>query len=200
MGTLASVAAAISLRQVTITLAFIGIIAKIGLFVWVGHTSTWTVGTSSLTVVTIVLGLLTMTLAAIDFVRSRGEWLPLVTFVLGLVTFAPVLGYSASPSAPHREFNTPGRPALIPIAVSVTNGSTAAMFLLDYGPGNDDKPITAQACSGEPAHRSHRHAWMFCGRFEDSSNSKVAISHLPGSVDFGPVFMARLSQDAMHHE
>ena len=95
VGTLASVAAAISLRQVTFTLAFIGIIAKIGLFAWVGHTSNWTVGTSTLTVVTIVLGLLTMALAAIDLVRSRGQWLPLVAFVLGLLTFAPVIGYSA---------------------------------------------------------------------------------------------------------
>jgi hypothetical protein len=95
VSTLVFVAAAVSLRQVTITLAFIGIIAKIGLFVWVGHTSSWTVGTSTLTVVTVVLGLLTMTLAAIDFVRSRGQWLPLVPFVLGLLTFAPVIGYSA---------------------------------------------------------------------------------------------------------
>ena len=95
VGRLASVAAAISLRQVTFTLAFIGIIAKIGLFAWVGHTSNWTVGTSTLTVVTIVLGLLTMALAAIDLVRCRGQWLPLVAFVLGLLTFAPVIGYSA---------------------------------------------------------------------------------------------------------
>jgi hypothetical protein len=80
---------------VTIPLAFVGIIAKIGLFVWVGHTSNWTVGTSTLTVVTVVLGLLTMVLATIDFVRSRGQWLPLVPFVLGLLTFAPVIGYSA---------------------------------------------------------------------------------------------------------
>jgi hypothetical protein len=93
--TLAFVAIAVSLRQVTITLAFVGIIAKIGLFVWVGHTSNWTVGTSTLTVVTVVLGLLTMVLATIDFVRSRGQWLPLVPFVLGLLTFAPVIGYSA---------------------------------------------------------------------------------------------------------
>ena len=88
-------AASVSLRQVTITLACVGIIAKIGLFVWVGHTSNWTAGTSSLTVVTVVLGLLTMVLATVDFVRSRGQWLPLVPFVLGLLTFAPVLGYAA---------------------------------------------------------------------------------------------------------
>jgi hypothetical protein len=95
VGTLAFVAVAVSLRQVTITMALFGIIAKIGLFVWVGHTSDWTVGSSTLTVVTVVLGLLTMVLATIDFVRSRGQWLPLVPFVLGLVTFAPVIGYSA---------------------------------------------------------------------------------------------------------
>jgi len=53
------------------------------------------VGTSTLTVVTIVLGLLTMVLATIDFVRSRQKWLSLVLFVLGLLTFAPVIGYSA---------------------------------------------------------------------------------------------------------
>lgn len=88
-------AVSVSLRQVTITLAVVGIMAKIGLFVWVGHTSNWTVGTSTLSVVTVVLGLLTMVLAVIDLVRSRGQWLPLVLFVLGLLTFAPVIGYSA---------------------------------------------------------------------------------------------------------
>jgi len=95
VGTLTFVAAAVSLRQVTMTLAFVGIIAKIGLFVWVGHTSNWTVGTTTLTVVTVVLGLLTMVLASVDFVRSRGKWMPLVPFALGLLTFAPVIGYSA---------------------------------------------------------------------------------------------------------
>ena|GEM_PF-4510893 len=95
MDTLTSVAASVSLRQVTIVLALVGIVAKTGLYVWVGHTSSWTVGTSALTVVTVVLGLLTMALAAIDLVRSRGQWLPLVPFALGLLTFAPVIGYSA---------------------------------------------------------------------------------------------------------
>ena len=95
MGTLALVAVAVSLRQVTITLALFGIIAKIGLFAWVGHTSHWTAGTSTLTVVTVVLGLLTMVLATIVFVRSPRKWLPLALFVLGLLTFAPVIGYSA---------------------------------------------------------------------------------------------------------
>ena len=76
-------------------MALVGIVAKIGLFVWVGHTPNWTVGTSTLTVVTVVLGLLTMVLATIDFVRSRAQWLALVPFVLGLLTFAPVIGYSA---------------------------------------------------------------------------------------------------------
>lgn len=88
-------AVAVSLRQVSIALALVGIIAKIGLFVWVGLTSNWTAGTSTLTVVTVVLGLLTMVLATIDFVRSRRQWLPLAMFVLGLLTFAPVIGYSA---------------------------------------------------------------------------------------------------------
>jgi hypothetical protein len=95
VGTLVSVAAAISLRRVTFTLAFTGIIAKIGLFAWVGHTSSWTVGTSTLTIVTFVLGLLTMALAAIDLVRTRSHWQPLLAFVLGLLTFAPVIGYAA---------------------------------------------------------------------------------------------------------
>ena len=36
-----------------------------------------------------------MALATIDFVRSRRKWLPLGLFVLGLLTFAPVIGYSA---------------------------------------------------------------------------------------------------------
>ena len=95
VGTLEFVAVAMSLRQVTIASALVGVIAKIGLFVWVGHTSNWTIGTSTLTVVTVVLGLLTMVLATIDFVRSRRKWLPLGLFVLGLLTFAPVIGYSA---------------------------------------------------------------------------------------------------------
>ncbi|MBF6614728.1 MAG: hypothetical protein IVW55_16580 [Chloroflexi bacterium] len=95
VSTLLFVAAAVSLRQMTITLAFIGIIAKIGLFVWVSHTSDWTVGTSTLAGVTLFLGILTMVLAVIDLVRSGGNWLPLVAFMLGLLTFAPVIGYSA---------------------------------------------------------------------------------------------------------
>jgi hypothetical protein len=95
VGTLAFVAVAVSLRQVTIISALVGIVAKVGLFVWVGHTSDWTAGTSTLTVVTVVLGVLTMVLAAIDFVRSRWQWLPLALFVVGLLTFAPVIGYSA---------------------------------------------------------------------------------------------------------
>ena len=95
VGTLAIVAVAVSLRQVTISMALVGIVAKLGLFVWVGHTSNWTVGTSTLTAVTVVLGLLTMVLATIDFVRSRGRWLALVPFALGMLTFAPVIGYSA---------------------------------------------------------------------------------------------------------
>jgi hypothetical protein len=95
VGILAFVGVSVNLRQVTISIAVVGIIAKIGLFVWVGRTSSWTVGTSTLTVVTVVLGLLTMVLATVDFVRSRGKWPPLVPFVLGLLTFAPVIGYSA---------------------------------------------------------------------------------------------------------
>jgi hypothetical protein len=95
LGTLVDMVAAISLRQATFALACVGIIAKIGLFTWVGHTSGWTAGTSTLTAVTIVLGLLAMTLAAIDLVRSRGQWLALVAFVLGMLTFAPVIGYPA---------------------------------------------------------------------------------------------------------
>ena len=76
-------------------MALIGIVAKIGLIVWVGHTSNWTIGTSTLTVVTVVLGLLTIVLATIDFVRSGGRWSAVVPFLLGLLTVAPVLGYSA---------------------------------------------------------------------------------------------------------
>lgn len=75
------------------TLGLVGIIAKVGLFVWVNHTTDSTVGTSTLTGVTVVLGVLTMVLALIDFGRSRGHWLPLLAFILGLLTFAPVIGY-----------------------------------------------------------------------------------------------------------
>ena len=75
-------------------MALFGIVAKIGLSGWVGHTSNWTLGTSTLTAVTVVLGLLTMVLSTIDFVKSRGQWRALVPFVIGLVTFAPVIGYS----------------------------------------------------------------------------------------------------------
>jgi hypothetical protein len=92
--TLPIVITAVSLRQVTMTLAFVGIIAKVGLFVWVNHTSDWTVGTSTLAGLTLVLGLLTMVLAVADLVRSQGHWLPLVAFMLGLLTFAPVIGYA----------------------------------------------------------------------------------------------------------
>jgi ABC-type Fe3+-siderophore transport system permease subunit len=77
------------------TLAVVGIAAKVGLFVWVDHTTDWTVGTSTLTGVTAVLGVLTMVLALIDFGWSRGHWLPLLAFILGLLTFAPVIGFAA---------------------------------------------------------------------------------------------------------
>jgi hypothetical protein len=76
------------------TLAVIGIAAKAGLFVWVNHTTDWTVGTSTLSGFTVVLGVLTMVLALIDFGRSRGHWVPLLAFILGLLTFAPVIGYA----------------------------------------------------------------------------------------------------------
>ena len=77
------------------TLAVLGVAAKVGLFVWVSRTTAWTVGTSTLTGVTVVIGVLTMVLALIDFRRSRGQWVSLVALVLGLVTFAPVIGYAA---------------------------------------------------------------------------------------------------------
>jgi hypothetical protein len=77
------------------TLAVVGIAAKVGLFVWVNHTTDWTVGTSTLSGVTVVLGVLTMVLALIDFGRSRGHWLPLLAFISGLLTFAPVIGFAA---------------------------------------------------------------------------------------------------------
>jgi hypothetical protein len=86
---------AVSLRQLTTMLAVVGIAAKVGLFVWVNHATDWTVGTSTLTGVTVVLGVLTMVLALIDFGRSRGHWLPLLAFILGLLTFAPVIGFAA---------------------------------------------------------------------------------------------------------
>jgi hypothetical protein len=86
---------AVGLRQFTMTLAVIGIVAKVGLFVWVNHTTDWTVGTSTLTGVTVVVGVLTMVLALVDFGRSRGHWVSLVAFILGLLTFAPVIGYAA---------------------------------------------------------------------------------------------------------
>ena len=77
------------------TLAVIGIAAKVGLFVWVDHTTDWTVGTSTLAGITVGVGVLTMVLALIDFGRSRGQWVPLLAFILGLLTFAPVIGYGA---------------------------------------------------------------------------------------------------------
>ena len=95
VGTVASVATAVSLRQVTYALACTGIIAKIGLVAWVGHTADWTAGTTALTAVTVVLGLATMILAVVDLIRARGRWSPLVPFVLGLLVFAPVVGYAA---------------------------------------------------------------------------------------------------------
>jgi hypothetical protein len=85
---------AVGLRQLTMTLAVVGFAAKIGLFVWVNHTTGWTVGTSTLAGVTVVVGVLTMVLALIDFGKSRGLGVPLIAFVLGLLTFAPVVGYA----------------------------------------------------------------------------------------------------------
>jgi hypothetical protein len=44
--------------------------------------------------VTVVIGLPTMVLALVDYGRSRGHWVSLGAFILGLITFAPLLGYS----------------------------------------------------------------------------------------------------------
>jgi hypothetical protein len=90
-----------SLKRLTAMLAVFGIAAKVALFEWVGHTSYWTAGTTFLTYVTVAVGLLTMVLAVIDFgrswelERSWRRWAPLLAFVLGFLTFAPVLGYAA---------------------------------------------------------------------------------------------------------
>ncbi len=86
---------AVGLRPLTVTLVVIGIAAKVGVFVWVNHTTDWTVGTSTLTGVTMVVGVLTMVLALVDFGRSRGHWVPLAAFILGLLAFAPVIGYAS---------------------------------------------------------------------------------------------------------
>jgi hypothetical protein len=43
----------------------------------------------------VVLGVLTMVLAVIDFGRSREHWLLLLALILGLLTFAPVIGFTA---------------------------------------------------------------------------------------------------------
>jgi hypothetical protein len=87
--------ALLSLRRITMALGVAGFAAKLGLFVWVDHTSYWTIGTRTLSDVTVLFGILTMTLALIDFVRSRGDWPPLVAFILGLLAFAPVIGYAS---------------------------------------------------------------------------------------------------------
>ena len=89
------VVATIGLRRVTMTVAVLGIILKVLLFGWVSHTSNWTIGTTTLSGTTVTLGVLVMVLAVFDFGRSHGHWVPLVAFILGLVTFAPVIGYAA---------------------------------------------------------------------------------------------------------
>ncbi len=93
--TLSAMPIAVSLRQLIMTLAAVGIAAKFGLFVWVNHTTGWTVGTSTLAGVTMIVGGLTMVLALIYFGRSRGHWVPLLAFILGLLTFVLVIGYAA---------------------------------------------------------------------------------------------------------
>jgi hypothetical protein len=92
---------AISLKRLTGMLAIFGIAAKVALFECVAHTSNWSAGTRILTYVTVAVGLLTMLFAVIDFgrswelERSWRRWAPLLAFALGLLTFAPVLGYAA---------------------------------------------------------------------------------------------------------
>jgi hypothetical protein len=85
----------IGLRRIVIALALMGILAKIALFEWINHTSDWTTGTRSLAYLTVLLGLVTMVLSVRDFVRSHGDWVPVATVILGLLTFVPVLGYAA---------------------------------------------------------------------------------------------------------
>lgn len=74
-------------------LAIFGIVAKVVLVEWVNHTSHWTVGTT-LSGMTVVMGLLIAVLAVVDFGRSRGHSVPLIAFILGLLTLAPVVGYA----------------------------------------------------------------------------------------------------------
>jgi hypothetical protein len=92
---------AISFKRLTTILAIFGIATKVALFEWVAHTSNWSAGTRTLGYVTVAVGLITMLFAVIDFgrswelERSWRRWAPLLSFVLGFLTFAPVLGYAA---------------------------------------------------------------------------------------------------------
>ena len=87
--------AAISLRRLAGILAIFGIAAKVTLFEWITHTANWTAGTQILSYITVAVGLLTMVLSVIDFGQGGHRWSALLFFILGFVTFAPVLGYSA---------------------------------------------------------------------------------------------------------
>jgi hypothetical protein len=42
-----------------------------------------------------VVGFVTMVLSGFDFVRSHGNWVPLATLIVGLLTFVPLLGFAS---------------------------------------------------------------------------------------------------------
>ena len=90
-----NVTATISFRRFTLLAAAIGIASKLVLFLVITRTNHWTVGTQTLTWATIVSGLMTIGLALVGLLGSGSDWMYFVAFVLGLITAAPVLGYSA---------------------------------------------------------------------------------------------------------
>ena len=73
----------------------IGIVSKVVLVVVITQTTHWTVCSTALTLATVAIGLMTTGLGVVGLLRSGGDWMHLAAMLLGLITAAPVLGYSA---------------------------------------------------------------------------------------------------------
>ena len=95
MATNGLMVATFDFRRVTMTMATGGFIAKVMLFIVLYISPGETLGSDALIWATVVVGLLTVILAFVGLVFSRDKWMFLLAMALGLLTFAPVVGYSA---------------------------------------------------------------------------------------------------------
>jgi lysylphosphatidylglycerol synthetase-like protein (DUF2156 family) len=90
MAAIVPVVAAFDFRRLTMTMATIGIVAKVMLFIVVFTTPGETLVSDLLILASVVFGLLTVMLAFVGLVYSRGKWMFLLAPTLGLLCRLPL--------------------------------------------------------------------------------------------------------------